>query len=868
MLQLQEIIEYADEDASVGLTSKCSLLDAILFIQNYGLHNIRYYSPYLKYNKADNDFEWSIPFNKIETGSYIYSSNDDQSIEKLVRILCKLFPSEKGTVSIIDESNYNFYTFLLDINSFTDERIDIKILAGLLFSLTKEDESIKSLISFSNSEFSIELFSNCEKFSININHNDPTFIDKFKHVIEMLNELICTEFSNDLLTPCLIVKCYAIYYLKNVSELAQMYRFYKEILKYFKTSTAENESELKQSLVSISKNEFYFPYEKSDELPYALVPIDEEIQKQIGYFNCVENSLYHFFNCILWDGDKNEYIKINPEQPTIIDKLFSNTIRGTPNGNTLNYWHKLVENLPTGVYADQVNEKSKEVYPYYEAIKRIFYVQTLNINSKCYNYEVETGLLNFIKVLEVLSNKQDVLIKEIEYAVEKDENNKVINIVPSKLAKCINKIIQHIVGSEHAKYYEVRVNDVNYTCAYARKDIFGEFRIKRHYPNKKADVEFMLSQETYHAYMEVASIKKQKNVVNKKVFENIKNLNPVFTRHLLSEPFSKNYDKCLDLKSVNMHELMIGFRLEVNDETNNLLSKLINKYLMARDNNDENIQKKVETLCLNVLFHMPIYDPETIEALVYPIYTMKSYLKIIPIFIDELKEENSNLWSRLTYKMKENSIFEGVIRKFIASILSGNKFSELEDLFDNRLVPMIKHFEEELFNLQNISVFTLEDSLDNMLRFLAMYNYSTTAYSQNNLSMAESLLFIELILSEDIEKEIMVGFVGSFVKNFKNPKIEKIFAISEILHYYERNMLSKCIEIIQDKIIDYDIGIHILLSFQCKSFDNKFIDLLFKASNNNSEHKKLVELIISRQKRLISKTIPEDNESIGFLFSE
>ena len=69
MLQLQEIIEYADEDASVGLTSKCSLLDAILFIQNYGLHNIRYYSPYLKYNKADNDFEWSIPFNKIETGS-------------------------------------------------------------------------------------------------------------------------------------------------------------------------------------------------------------------------------------------------------------------------------------------------------------------------------------------------------------------------------------------------------------------------------------------------------------------------------------------------------------------------------------------------------------------------------------------------------------------------------------------------------------------------------------------------------------------------------------------------------------------------------------------------------------------------------
>lgn len=862
----------------------------------YGLHNIRFYSPFSRYFTLKTIENHSINFDA--------STHEFKSMEILVKELIKLFPSNYGTISIQGNSKHSLFTFLLFLKNHNKQRNDLKVLSGLLFFAINKDKPIRINIDLCETKFLFEIYNdNFNTFNVSVEHYNSNLVNQYKETIETLKVLLNSNVQDDLLTPCIIIKAYITYYLDNILELTHFYDFYKEIQDNFKInnylhiSNDNIEEKLKDSLGTIVNNGFNFPYEESEELPYALVPIDDDTQKYfnypIGYWNCVENSLYHFLNCILWDGDNNRYIKINPDNPCIIDKIFSGTIRGTPEDVTIKLWNKLVQNLPYGRHADQINEYKKEVLLYDEAIKHVFYVQQLKIDDKpeiCYNYEVETGLINFIKILEILTDKKGILINEIEPALIKNKNGKFVDINFNALNSCIHNIITQIVGSENSKNFEIWTSDTRYKCEYARKDIFGEFWFKRKYPKKCAIVEFMLSHEPGHAYVMIEKICKQSITIDKCLIEALEasDVNPTlgYLNKIFLESYSAdktslilNLDHHLKSKPKGIHDLMIGFRLEANNlETNMLFTKLIDKYMLDELDDIENEEKimkaKVIALCSNVLQSMPIYDPKTLKESIYSIYMMKYYLNINEIIVDELKDTHYYLNSRFSYKILNDSILLLTIRKFNEIILqefneisshtdkqqnirvnSEDRSSKLRRLFNTQSNLLLKKF-KEFFEKPKISIIELNDSLDNFLLFICMFYYSTkfSDIFEKKIRILDYYLFMEMLFSKTISRKTLIGLVGKFIKSVNNHNFIKIYVLAKTIQYYEKEEFSNCVDNLKEIIRDFDLGVHILLSCEYKdNKENQFMKLMIEASNGDKELETNLESIKLRRMNIISK---------------
>ncbi|RNA18472.1 hypothetical protein BpHYR1_052158 [Brachionus plicatilis] len=891
-IQVSDLIEYACDDL-VFLTSEGSLLEGILFIDTHGLHNIRYFSPYINH----------YPLRNLTCSKLVdpCTSNEDKLIEKLIKVLCKLFPSDLGTISITTGPQYNLYSFLSFLKENSTKRNDIKILAGLLFC-SNNIKYNKSLIKLDNFEISFLITSSCSASScyiINVKHCDSKMTDKYESVIETLNTLLNVDVNTDVVKSDLLIKSYIALYLK-ASDLTQLYSYYQEIFDFFgtKCSHKESYSSVKHCLGIISQA-FYFPYQKSLELPYAYVPIDKQIQEHLkqpkGYWNCVENSLYHFLNCLLWDGDNNRYIKINSKTPCKIDMIFTGSMRGTPDKITLEFWHKLIEDLPSGRHIDQIKDGKKLFISYDETIERIFYVQqeTLGANNgRSYNFEIETGFINFIKVIEVLSDKQGILVQALQPALVKDENGQVVDMDLCVLEKCLHQIIQLLVGPENAQNYQVSIKKADFKCEHARKDVYGELWVRRKYPKKGAEVEFMLSQESGHAYVMVnminrpdISVDNLSAEINEQLMKNrpvLGNLLKSYIQHFIKDKNNISKENTyFDTKKI--HELMLGFRLEASSEINILLSNLINQYILTGSKEEsENLvfKSKVQIFCSNVLNRLPIYDPETLKSLIYPIYTMKAWLEIDPVILDELKEMHDFLSYSFSYKIHNDSDLTDTITKFdefiqqalceaphqsldgdkiINSKKNCEKWRNMKNFFEKKSDLFIKKFENFSKN-PKVSIFELRDTLDNILCFFSMYDFFVISHpiSDKKLIQLEYYMYMNMLFSNNVKKETMIRFVRSFIQNLEGEKFEKILAIAEILEAYDQERYFTCIQVIRDKIMDYELGMRILLSCHYNDRENQFGNFLLKACDDNIGRENYVENLISKHEEMVFNEINDE----------
>ena len=880
-----DLFEYACENTLFPITDPSSLLDGILFIETHGLHNIRYFSPY-------NNHEY---ISDQSCTQYLDKSSltEEKNILKLTTMLCKLFPSDLGTISIETSSNDNFYSFLSFIKNNSTQRNDIKILAALLFCTCNAKNSTSEII-LNNSEFSLRiksnyLITNC--YSIYINLFDPTIANKYKLVVELLRTLVNVDATNDILSSNLIIKSFIAHYL-NGSDLGQFYGHYREIVDFFGKKIELDQDKFK--IEKIEKNlrlicsSFQFPYEKSCELPYALVPIDKQIQphlkKPLGYWNCVENSLYHFINCILWDGDNDRYMKIKSKIPCVIENIFSGKMRSTPDKDTLELWHKIIEDLPSGYNCDQKLEYKKMIFSYNESIERIFYVQKVNLienDQKCiYNFEIETGFINFIKVFEVITNKQGILIEALKSALLKDKSDNVVDIDFSMLEKCFHYIIELLIGSENSQNYKVQLKNAYYSCLYGRKDIYGELWIRIKYPKKGAEVEFMLSQEPGHAFVAVTMIDEPTTSMENlsdEVYEWLNEKSPFlgfliksYTNSFIKKNQNNNFIECFDLYNDDkIHEIMIGFRLEANIQTNLLLSKLINQYILNGSDCNLFYRRKVKHFCINVLNGLPIYDPETLKLFIYPIYTMKDLLQIDLIILDELEEIHDFRASSYSYKIHSDSILIHSLKKIdnffqkefqkaknkefgrYQITYSENQCSDLKVFLDKKSNLIIDRF-ESYSKSTNICLFELKDTLDNIVCFLLIYGsfFIFDEISFKILNILDYYMLMNMAFSENVDRQTMIGYIDSFVGNFKNEKFDKILSIAKIIENYEKKRFSKCFQIIKNKILDYDIGIKIILSCPINDKENKLKTLLVKACDHDQK-KIYIENLISKHEELV-----------------
>ena len=341
-------------------------------------------------------------------------------------------------------------------------------------------------------------------------------------------------------------------------------------------------------------------------------------------------------------------------------------MRGTPDGPTLEKWHKLVENLSEGRHAHQTNERCKIVCSYEEAIEKVFYVEQLRYKLttedeyeiedgkiKSYNYEVETGFINFIKVIEILLDKKGKLIRELEPMLIRDTNGIVKSLDTERLSECMLKIIEMIVGPEHSKHFQVTTIKAYYSCSYSRNDIYGKVRINRFYPNKNSFVEFVLNQDPGHAFVLVDTIKKPSfkiEDIRKEVLENIQDPGLQCLINYYIEPYIEqillSYQQQIleSNKNKDIHALLLGFRLEANEQTNILLAKLYNRYAINETNPDTSSNEinssQIKSLCMNIVKSMPLYDPDTLEFLIFPISKYRDFLTISPIIVDESYEDS------------------------------------------------------------------------------------------------------------------------------------------------------------------------------------------------------------------------------------
>ncbi|CAF0721123.1 unnamed protein product [Brachionus calyciflorus] len=895
LIQLIDFLEYASEDNHL-LTNESSLLEGILFIETHGLHNIRYFSPYNNHKPISD-----------QSCSHTFTSSEDKNILNLTTILCRLFPSDLGTISIENGTDNNLYSFLSFVKHNSNQRNDLKILAALLFC-TCDGKNNSSEIVLNNSEFLFQIKSNCDTksiYNINVKFGDPTIVDKFKSIIEILDTLLNIDVKNDILTPCLIIKSFIAFYL-SASDLGQLYSHYKEILDFFGIKSNVDRRtiipHLERDLRAIC-SQFQFPYEKSPDLPYALVPIDKQIQKQLteplGYWNCVENSLYHFLNCILWDGDNNRYIKINSEKPCVIDKIFSGKIRGTPDKDTLELWHKLVEDLPTGKYCNQRLDHRKLTFSYDEAVERIFYVQKINLlenkDKTTYNFEVETGFINFIKILEVLTNKQGILIDALKPALIKNKYAKTIDIDLTSLDKCFHQIIKILVGSKHSQYFKVQFKKTYYSCEYTRKDVFGQLWIQREYPGKCAKVEFMLDQDPGHAFVAVSMIDAPTvcfESFNEEIY--IKEEKP-FLGYLIKSyinSFNKNQinnsNSSLSSKNKSIHEMIIGFRLDANKKTNMLLSNLINQYIINRSSLDQIdlvSKQKVQSFCLNVLNRLPTYDPETLKLFVYPIYAMRNFLEIDPIILDELEEIYDSSEYDFSYKIHNDSILFKTIEKVDAFLekefdkadkqgldahqitYSQKKCSGIKVHLEKSANLIIERFESN-FKSPYVCLFELKDNLDNILSFLSIYGsffLFDESSSTKKLSILDYHILMNMFFSKNVNRETIIEYVGCFIRNFKNEKFQKVLAITEIIDSFEKKNYLKCIQIIKSNLLDYELGIKLILSCKSKNNEIEFKTLLLEACDDN-EKKDYLESLIKKHEEMVLNEMSKDFDDFISIF--
>lgn len=879
IIQLADLLEYATENRGF-LTSQSSLLEGVLLNETHGLHNIRYFSPY----------------KNIQPISDSPNLCEQKNIQKLTTVLCELFPSYLGTISIKTGSKYNLYSFLSFIKNSSSQLNDIKILAGLLFC-TCNAKHYKSEVVLNNCEFLFtikSIYSQTSSYSFSIEISDLTIADNYKSVIESLNTILNIDVKNDVLTSDLIIKSYIAYYL-NISNLRQLYAHYKEILDYFDQKAEQDHSidvQLERNLRNIG-NSFQFPYEKSFELPYALVPIDKQIQRHLdqpkGYWNCVENSLYHFLNCILWDSDKNRYIRINSKTPCVIDEIFSGNIRGTPDKNTLEFWHKLIEDLTPGYHCDQEKEYKKTVFSYDETIKRVFYVDQIDLNEKNlnnYNFEIETGFINFIKVIEIITNKQGILVDTLKPALIKDKQDNVVNIELSIFEKCFQKIIEILVGSENSQNFSFKLKKAYYSCEFGRKDIYGELWIRRIYPGKGAEVEFMLSQLPGHAYVIVTMIDapsvsienldteidewfKQKRPVLAFLIKSYINQFKKFENSKSKEKFFSN--SVYNSNGEQIHEIMTGFRLAANSETNIVLSNLINQYILNDCGKNQTTlftKQLVENFCLNVLNQLPLYDPETLDSFIYPIYTMRASLEIDPIILDELDEMTDSIEHSFKIhndhfladlKKKVDKFFQKEFSNFSTEAFcnheirySQKKCLELKIFFEKKLNFISKNF-EGLAKKSNITEFELRQLLDNILYCLSIYGslFVFDETTERKITILEYYMLMNMVFSENINRDFIIGYVKSFVKRLDNEKLEKICAIAEILENYGLGKYEDCIQCINmNSILDYDYGIQIIMSCQFIDKENQIKKFLLKVCND-TDRKIYLENLVSKYEKMV-----------------
>ena len=216
-----------------------------------------------------------------------------------------------------------------------------------------------------------------------------------------------------------------------------------------------------------------YPYKLGESLNYATIPYlikkDEFDYINKGFCNCVESVLYHFLNCLLWNG--KEYVNI--KEHCLLTNIFNGeNLKHSPSKSEMLDWHKYVENIePNILYDDALNISKQEMrgnpfnYVYYKVEKNKIKNQ-LNTGIK---NELKSGLITLLKVLEHLSGKSltnelKATLKAINWNITKD-NIKLIE-------DCIRDAFIKFLGVD-PKNIDMTFKDIEYIKIGNKYDIFG-----------------------------------------------------------------------------------------------------------------------------------------------------------------------------------------------------------------------------------------------------------------------------------------------------------------------------------------------------------------------------------------------------------